>query len=395
MTHYDVAIVGGYAAGFNAAAAINTHRRDARVALIDAEDQLPYKRTKVSKSFVNGLAPDQFRLGDRSWYENSAVDLLTGTRVAAIEPENRRLQFTDGRSIAWNALVLAVGTRPRRPPFAPQIADRLHYPVSATAVERLYRAAQSAETALVVGMGVLGVEVVDQLQRMGKQVTFVGRGPVVMPRELNADACSHMEQILRDGGVELIFDEEVAAIEHDGDRLAVTFASSGVTRRFDLVVYGTGVEPNLDLAVAAGLETDRGIVVDRQLRTSHPAILAAGDVAQHPDRSVTHLWRHAEQQGHIAGLNAVGGTEPYRLVPFRVKCEIFDSYFFSIGRPDSDDLAAYDVVRSTDGERYLCAYYRNGELDGLVMIGDKARRTQYLQAVVERWPQQRFEAEFA
>lgn len=394
MTHYDVAIVGGYAAGFSAAVAITQRQPGARVALIDAEDQLPYKRTKVSKSFVNGLVPDQFRLEDRSWYTTSGVELLTGLRVTGIEPTAHTLQLADGRSIAWNALVLAPGTRPRRPAFAPQIADRLHYPVSATTVERLYRAAVPAETVLVVGMGVLGVEVVDQLRRMGKQVTFVGRGPVVMPRELNADACSRMEQTLRDGGVELIFDEQVAAIEPDGDRLAATFTASGVTRRFDLVVYGTGVEPNLDLAVAAGLETDRGIVVDHQLRTSHPAILAAGDVAQHPDRSVTHLWRHAEQQGRIAGLNAVGGTEPYRLVPFRVKCEIFDSYFFSIGRPESGDLSAYDVVRSTDGDRYLCAYYRDGALHGLVMIGDKARRTQYLQAVVEHWPQQRFETEF-
>ena len=171
-------------------------------------------------------------------------------------------------------------------------------------------------------------------------------------------------------------------------------ARSGRTDSFDLVAYGTGVEPDIDLAVAAGLDSERGVLVDEQLRTSHPTIFAAGDVAQHRDGRLTHLWRQAEEQGRVAGLNAAGGAESYRFVPFRLKCEIFDHYFFSVGRPTPEEVEAYEVVECTDGTRYLCAYYREGALAGLVMIGDKDRQKQYLRAVVERWSRLRFEAEF-
>ena len=394
MEHCDVAIVGGCAAGFAAASAIRERGDDRRIVLIDEEGRLPYKRTKVSKSFAAGFARDDFRLEEATWYRDNGVELLTGRRVRRIVPKGRAVLLDDGRSIGWDALILATGARPRRPTFDREIIERLHFPTTARAAERLRIEATGAESALVVGMGVLGVEVVDQLWRMGKRVTLLGRGGTVMPRELNETGFRRMEEILRAGDVELIFHEEVAEIALDGDRLLVTRARSGGMRAFDLVVYATGVEPETDLASAAGLNCERGVLVDERLRTSHPAILAAGDVAQHPGGRITHLWRQAVQQGRIAGLNAAGGAEPYRFVPFRLKCEIFDHYFFSVGRPAPDEVDSYEVAERTDGTRYLCAYYRAGVLAGLIMIGDKDRQKRYLQAVVEGWSRLRFEEEF-
>lgn len=394
MGHYDIAIVGGCAAGCAAASAIQEHTGGRRVVLIDEESRLPYKRTKVSKSFATGFSRDEFRLEEESWYRNNGVELCTGHRVLDIFPENHTVTLDDGRQLQWDSLILATGARARRPAFDPAIVERLHFPITAAAVERMRTEAMDIQHALVVGMGVLGVEVVDQLRRMGKKVTFLGRGGTVMPRELNETGFRRMEEILRAQDVELIFHEEVASVALDGDRFVVTMNRSGGMRTFDLIVYCTGVEPNIDLAVSAGLDSQRGVLVDERLRTSHPNIFAAGDVAQHRDGRVTHLWRQAEQQGRIAGLNATGGAEPYRFVPFRLKCEIFDHYFFSVGRPNPEEVEAYDIVEHTDGGRYLCSYYRGDVLDGLIMIGDKDRQKQYLRAVVEGWPRPRFEAEF-
>ncbi len=122
--------------------------------------------------------------------------------------------------------------------------------------------------------------------------------------------------------------------------------------------------------------------------------VAAGDVAEHGGGRLTHLWRHAQHQGRVAGINAAGGAATYELVPFRVKCKLFDQYFFALRRPGPGQLDPLEVVEHTSDHRYLCSYYREGRLVGLIMVNDEARQRQYNLAVVEAWERRTFERAF-
>ncbi len=389
-----IVIVGGSAAGQSAAEALVERGHRGPVTLITAEDRAPYQRTKVSKSFAAGFARDAFALVEPGWYERHRIELLVGRTVAAIDRAGHRIELDDGARLAWERLVLATGAEPRRLPLPDDVAGLVHHAHDVTQIEAIAAHARRAETALVVGMGVLGAEVAEQLARLGKRVTLAGDSSAVMQGELNEPAAKMLRETFVDNGVELAFDDRVCSIARAGaEQLRVELAAAG-SRSFDMVVCCIGTQLRTELARAAGLRVETGVVVDHQLRTSDPEILAAGDVAQHSGGRLTHLWRHALHQGAVAGANAAGADERYRLEPFRLKCKLFDRYFFSLGRPAPADEASYEVVeeRSDDGGRYRCCYYREGRVAGIVMCNDEPRQKLYNQAVVERWERARVEA---
>jgi NAD(P)H-nitrite reductase large subunit len=159
------------------------------------------------------------------------------------------------------------------------------------------------------------------------------------------------------------------------------------TLRFDAAVLCVGVKPDVALAEDAGLETGRGILVNDHLETSNPDIYAAGDCAEHADGSVTDLWHAAEYQGEIAAKNAAGGDIAYDGLLFRLKLEVFDSYFFSINKPR--DPLAVENVESEIGKLYQCFFFEEDRLTGAIMVNDKERAKEYQQAVRESWEKQR------
>jgi NAD(P)H-nitrite reductase large subunit len=325
------------------------------------------------------------------WFEEVGVVLRNGCRATEIDRSSGLVRLSDGTEHHYGSLILATGASPVVPrSVARDAAGRLHLLRSARDLRSLVTDVTQAEEILVDGMGVLAVEVAEQLRKMGKQVTLIGATPKVMPRHLNDRAGEIMEQLLLDHGVSLRYREEILAIEK---RRKGGFSVSTLrgTTSFDMVAVCIGVRPTTDIAREAGLAVDRGIVVDEYLRTSDPSIYAAGDAAQHPDGSVTDLWHAAEYQGGIAGLNAIGREQPNGYPQFRLKCEVFDTYFFSVAKPD--DLTTVDIKERETSTVYQCFFYSNETLSGAVMVYDRERAPLYQQAVREGWDRGRVDRE--
>jgi NAD(P)H-nitrite reductase large subunit len=159
------------------------------------------------------------------------------------------------------------------------------------------------------------------------------------------------------------------------------------TATFDMVVFCIGVAPRIELAKGAGLSVNTGILVDEHLRTSEPTIYAAGDCAEHRDGSLTDLWHAAEYQGVVAAKNAMGHAMEFDNPPFRLKCEVFGAYFFSINKPRNP--LDYGIEEHESGPRYQCFYFSDDELVSAIMVNDKERAKEYQQAVRERWDRDR------
>ena len=369
--------------------------------LISAELRLPYKRTKVSKKFAAGFERDAFALQDEAWWRHHGFDLRLGARAVALDPHAHSLDLAHGQRLTWDRLVLAVGATANQLPLDDETAasSRVHHAHDISQVEALRAAAaeQDVRTTLVVGAGAMGVEVAEQLRRMGKKVTLTGDTPAPLAEELNLTAQERLASVLAQNGLGLRCDtlvKDVTLAQEGGLNVRFQGPDKSEARRFDLVVLCMGTRLRVGLARRAGLAVERGVKVDANLRTSCADIFAAGDIAQHPDGRVTYLWRHAMEQGRVAGLNALGGEQRHRHVPFRLKVKVFDHYFFALDRPAPEDLDRHDVVEVRDGPRYLCAYYLEGRLKGLVMMDDEQNQKRYNQAVGEGWSRKKLEEVF-
>ena len=450
--HVDILIIGSGAAGQAAAEAAAAARaaRPLSICLVSNEDRLPYKRTKISKTMAQGFEVDAFAVQSANWYRDQGVELLTGTEVTRIDPDRRVAELGNGEaSITFERLILATGAAPRLPEADAGTRGQIHCTHDIADIEELRAAALRAVTAapagekpraVVLGGGVLGLEVGYDLHQLGLHVAVVDRNERLMHRELDAYAGEIALEQCRRNGMDLYLGEadyevrgapaSAPAATADGAEpnpgparaasapdapgpAEVVLPRAGVTIRADVVAAALGVVPHTHLAAAAHLDTGRGIRVDRELRTSHPGVFAAGDCAEHPDGRVTHLWRDALRQGAVAGANAAADilgrpeTESYVYEPFRLKCEVFGTYFFSLCRPSPDRNDDYGHRRYYDGPRYVHAYLRrdgtaagrpnapdSARVAGVVMVNDKDNHKRYMQAVNEEWTIRDFEAAF-
>jgi apoptosis-inducing factor 3 len=315
----SVVIVGGGAAGFAAAEMLRREGFRNPITLLSADDALPYDRPNASKDYLAGNAPEEWMpLRGEDWYRDKRIEVRLGAngRVRSLTPGERRVGLEDGTSRRYGALLLATGASPV--PLGVPGAGLPHVrPLRTLSDSRaIIAAAGAARTAVVVGASFIGLEVAASLRKRGIRVHVVAPDSVPMERVLGREVGVFVRGLHESNGVEFHLGNTVAEVRED----AVILNDES---RIDagLVVFGIGVRPELALAEKAGLRTDRGVLVDAQLRTSAEGIWAAGDIARWPDPysgrpiRVEH-WVVAERQGQTAARNMLGAEERYTSVPF-------------------------------------------------------------------------------
>ena len=330
----SIVIVGAGLAGAKAAEALRERGYDGPVALLGDEAELPYERPPLSKGYLAGKAAfDDAVVHPAAWYDEQRIDLRLGAHVTAIDRDRREVELAGGERMPYGALLLATGAEPRRLPI----------PGADTALTLRTRADSDAIRAtfgegrrlVLIGAGWIGLEVAAAARTAGTDVTVLEAAELPLLAVLGEQMATVFADLHREHGVDLRLGASVAAIEADGVRLA-----DGSLVPADAVVVGVGVRPRTELAEAAGLEVDNGVLVDAQLRTSDPTIFAVGDIANqdHPvlgRRIRVEHWAAALNQGPAAAAAMLGGTEPYGALP----------YFFS----DQYDLGMEYVGHATPG----------------------------------------------
>ncbi|TVQ40702.1 MAG: NAD(P)/FAD-dependent oxidoreductase [Spirochaetaceae bacterium] len=380
---WDIVVVGAGSAGVAAVEAAHQQNPAARILLLDADGEAPYQRTELSKHIASGFKPGQFQLYDDQWFGRNNVTLRVGDAVAALDTGQHECRLAGGDVLQYRSLVLATGAEPVYPRIVRSHEEGSFFALRTMRdAQHLIKGIASARTVLIDGMGVLALEVADQLVRMKKKPSLVGATAQLMPRQLSTRAAEIMEEVLLRNKVKLIFQDEILSFESNrkGGLDVALLRSSGV---YDAVVVCIGVQPCTELAEAAGLQVERGIVVDEQLRSSDPSIYAAGDVAQHPDGSISHVWQAAEYQGRIAGSNAAGAQQVYDRRPFRLTTNVFDTHVLSMNLPR--DPRGYRVEEVEADTVYQGFYFSEDRLHGVIVLNDESRSTLYSEAVIDQW----------
>jgi NADPH-dependent 2,4-dienoyl-CoA reductase/sulfur reductase-like enzyme len=305
--------VGSGPAGLNAASAFRARHPRVPVTVLTADPAMPYAKPPLSKDFLCGRRSD---VGLRSpdWFARHGLDLVRGITVEHLDVANREVVTRGGRRYPYWHCVLACGSRsvPLEVPGA-HLALSLRSLGDAVA---LRMAALHAESAVVIGGGLIGCEAAACLAGNGIATTMVAGEPVPLLRRFGLDAGERVMKILTDTGVRFAGPATVAGIDERGVTLATGELLDG-----DLVVAATGVRPDISLAVEAGIRTDRGrILADEHMHTSASGVYAAGDVAlaYHVGARrpvAAEHWHDAARQGVIAGASAAGYPESWDDIP--------------------------------------------------------------------------------
>jgi 3-phenylpropionate/trans-cinnamate dioxygenase ferredoxin reductase component len=332
----NIVVVGGGPAGVFAA--IEAKRRDpqAAVTLLSEEPCEPYERPPLSKAVLLGkaAAADAPIAGPKG-LAGHGVSLECDTRSTAIDRAAQEIVTASGRRLGYDALVIATGSVVRQIPAFPLGAPRIHYLRTEAHARALAGELKNARHLCVIGGGLIGLEVAASATELGVKVTVIEVLPRLLARVCDEGTSARVEDAHRRHGVDLRLNTVLTHAQAEPDGRIALKTSTDETLTADLVVVGAGAVPDDRLAAAAGLQTDNGIVVDAQCRTSDSKIFAAGDVVRFPGPHGLvrrEDWRHAQDQGAVAGRNAAGATEEYRSVP-SFWSEQFDLYIQGVGSP--------------------------------------------------------------
>ncbi|MBD3420210.1 MAG: pyridine nucleotide-disulfide oxidoreductase [Chitinivibrionales bacterium] len=365
-------IAGGGVAGVSAAEAIRSCRPDAEIKLFSKEEALPYYRINLTRYLAGQVAEKMLSLHPRQWYHEHGIEVQGGAELTTVDPEHKMLRLKNGEDVAYDKLVLTVGSHPFVPPFAGSHRDNVTPFRSRTDADFLIEQGTSSETCVVVGGGLLGLETAGGIARHGAKVTLLEGHDWLMPRQLNAKAGALLEENANLEGVHIRKNARVKEFVGD-EHVRGVMLDDGTTLPAELVVIATGVRPNSYIARLAGLHVDRGIVVDDYLATSHPDIFAAGDVAEHRGE-LYGLWQPAQFMGKIAGLNAAGTRTEFGGIPRSHTLKILGTKMFSIGRITPEDGSYRAIDQEHDGT-YSFFMFRDNQLVGAILLGDTRAST--------------------
>lgn len=311
------------------------------------------------------------------FYREHGIELHLGARVTAIDRTSRRLDLEDGSRHDYNKLLIATGADPVHLNLPGGDLPHVHYLRSLADSRAIIAQTATARRAVVIGASFIGLEVAAALRARQLEVHVVAPETIPMERVMGAEIGGLVRTIHEQHGVHFHLGTTAVAI----DPRNVTL-KTGEKLEADLVVVGVGVRPTLSLAEQAGLEINRGVVVDLYLRTSDPDVFAAGDIARWPDPHsgenirVEH-WVVAQRQGQTAARNMMGGNEPFDAVPFFWSMH-YDVSILYVGHAEKWD--SVEIDGSVDAKDCRATYRRDGRALAVATIG---RDLESLRAEVE------------
>jgi len=361
MANARYLIVGG---GMTADAAVRGIREldsDGAITILSAEPDAPYARPPLTKALWKGEPFESI------WKhtDEHGVDLVLATRAAKLDVAQKKVTDESGVERGYDRLLLATGGAPRH---LPGDNDGVIYFRTVQDYSRVRELADERKRFVVIGGGFIGSEIAAALAMNGCEVTMLFPEPGIGARIFPGDLARSINGYYGEKGVTVRSGESVRRVVRTGSQFTVETESGPVTA--DAVIAGLGIIPATELAAAAGLEVDDGIVVDEQLRTSNSDVYAAGDVARAPAPALGSMRVEHEDNavtmGHAAGRSMAGDDSPYRHIPFFYS-DLFDLGYEAVGQTDSRLETVADW--NEEFKEGVVYYLTDGRVKGVLLWG--------------------------
>lgn len=369
-------IIGASAAGLACAAAIRDHDPHGQVTVAAADRQV-YSRCLLKDLLGGARDAQSLNFAGEDFFDKRGIEFLPCKKVVSVHPRQKTVLTQDGEKIAFDKLLIATGAKPALPPVENLSRGRQVFTLrSLEDAEMIIDAAEPDRKAVVLGGGLVGLEAAEALALQGVKVTVIEQAERILHLQLDSFAASRYAELFRSHGVEIITGQRAAKIRLDeqSNVLGVELEDQSYLP-CNLIIAAAGVKPQTDLLSDTGIAVQRGIVVDRRMRTSIPDIYAAGDVCESLDIltgqvSPTPIWPAAIKQGRIAGLNMAGkAVELNGTFAQQNVMSFFGLAAISFGWPESPEEDCH-VEIDVSPDCYQKVISKEGRLMGAIFQGE-------------------------
>ncbi len=394
----DIVIIGNGVAGITCAFTARDRDPGARITVVSGETDYFFSRTALMYAFQDRLNRRDLEPHERAVYDRKRISRVRDW-VVDLDAGAGQVRLEGGASLPYDRLVFAVGARPRvlHWPGVDAVRDGLVHFVSMQDLDACERLTPSTRQAVVVGGGLIGIELVECLAYHGVQVTFLVREPYYWPVALGREEAEFVARHMRSHGVDVRLADEMERVEVDrAGRVAGVVTRSGAKLPCQMLGITAGVTPNVDRLAAFqdAPAVGRGVLVDETLETGLPGVFACGDCAEirRPDGTTFNelIWYSAKRQGQVVGHNLFGDRRPYHPPTFFNSSKFFDIEYTTVG----------EVMRAPAGARSIYLQMPGADIsvrvvhDGDRVLGFNMLGSRWNHEVLERWVEERRAPEY-
>jgi NADPH-dependent 2,4-dienoyl-CoA reductase/sulfur reductase-like enzyme/ferredoxin len=380
-----VVVIGNGIAGVTAADHVRRRHPTCSIDVVARERHHLYNRMAITRLIYGRSAMQSLFLMPESWYDEHRITTWLNTRVTSIDREQRLVHLGTGEALPYDRLILTAGSSGFVPPIegygAPgtfalrEAEDAMHI--------RAYVQERRCRRGVVAGGGLLGLEAAYALKKLGLHVTILEVNDRLLHRQLDERAAQLLLRYLEGLGLEVMLGARTAAVETEHGHVTGVRLDDGTTIDAELFLVSAGIRANVDLAQAAGLVVDRGILVNERMQTSDERIFAAGDVAE-AEGAAAGLWPTAVEQAEVAAANAVGGEERYAGTMPVTMLKVTGVDLTSVGAIEPTPTGEAIALEDTAESRYRKLVVEDGKLVGAILLGYARESPGIVRAVKEQ-----------
>lgn len=377
MSQTKYLIVGCSHAGLSALEAVRVQDESGEITIVSREASLPYSPTILPYVISGQKQPNTIRLRERSYFDDLNVRFMPNCAVIAVDPQEKTVTLESGETVYYEKLLLASGADAAVPPF--RGINTVPYRVVRTLDDALSlrESIRDAQSAIVIGAGLIAMHTAENLAQVGLRVTMVVRRQVSLFSYFDGAAARMIEKIFSDKGITIATGSGVANVAPEENGCEVVL-ESGKVLSADLLLLAAGVRPRIGFLKDAGIDIDQGVLVNETMRTSVENIWAAGDVAQAPGffddgKAVNATLPNASVQGRIAGMDMAGdpALKPYFGSSGLNTFNFFGNHGFSVGLAtvtETKDDIEVNTIYLPSSRQYQKLVFKNDRLVGVSAI---------------------------
>ncbi|WP_242841916.1 NAD(P)/FAD-dependent oxidoreductase [Clostridium beijerinckii] len=366
-----IVIIGSGIAAISAAKAIREIDKQSEIVIFGEEKFYPYYRIKISKGLLGNLEEDKLLIQQKKWYTDNNIRVYCDNKVTGIDTKNKEAILEDGTRVPYTKLLLANGASNLTPPIKGIDKPGVFNLRTLDGALKILEYLNNVKRVLLIGGGVQNLEIANILSEGGKKVIIAEFASRLMPRQLDEFVSDKLKQSIEAQNIEVMLDTQVQEIFGE-EKVKGFITKSGVQGACDMVIYSTGIMPNVSIAQNTDLEVNKGIVVNNKMQTNMKDIFAAGDVSEFNGR-VYGLWSMAMQQGKVAGANICNQGLIFEPSAPVTSLSAFGISVFSMGYIEGDQDIDSLVEGSDNEHKYYKILIRNNHIVGTIVLGDNKK----------------------
>jgi len=367
-------ILGNSAGGLNAIKAIREVDKSCLITIISAENCNAYSPVLLSYYLKGEISRGSLFIVDSSFYRMNNIETKFGIRAIGVDVSRQAVQLENGTEVEYDNLLVATGASPVNLVGPEEKLDNVFVLRTIGDTERILECAKIAKEVVLIGCGLVNLEILDALFREGVRFTLVELTRQVLYGSVDADCAAIIKKEIESHGISVLLGERVTGISKRGKKAIVTLGSSQELVA-DMVIVGIGVRPNTQFLSNSGVKVNRGILVNELMQTNIHNIFAAGDVCEGKElttgkREILPNWFNACEQGRIAGSNMAGNQQRYEGGLRDTIVTIFGLTVASVGLPEASDSNVTEMVFSgTDKRTYRKILLADNRVVGITLLG--------------------------